>query len=135
MRKRKFADSYPFYTAINETFLIFLFLCVYVAAFLCCCVFVLLRFCVAACICSFLWQPFACANVALLPYCLRCRCYLVVCVAAVTLSFALPVLPCRLRCRCYLAVYVAAATLPFTLLLPCLLHRHRCRRASRSAFR
>ncbi|MBZ3936082.1 hypothetical protein KJR02_06420 [Methanimicrococcus blatticola] len=37
---------------------------------LCWVIATLLRF--AACICSFLSHPFACANVPLLPYCYRC---------------------------------------------------------------
>ncbi|MBZ3935714.1 hypothetical protein [Methanimicrococcus blatticola] len=81
-----------------------------VAAFLCCCVFVLLR------ASALFYGSRSLAR--------TWHCYLTVCVAAATLSFALPLLPCRLRCRCYLAVYVAGATLPFT--LPLLPYRLRC---------
>ncbi|WNY24171.1 hypothetical protein MmiHf6_15000 [Methanimicrococcus hongohii] len=69
--------------------------------------------CVAACICSFFSNPFAFANVPLLPSGFCCRCYLQVSVAAATFRFLLPLLPSGFCYRCYLQISVTAATFRF----------------------
>ncbi|WNY23204.1 hypothetical protein MmiHf6_05090 [Methanimicrococcus hongohii] len=68
--------------------------------------------CVSVCICSYLRNPFAFANV--LPSTGLCfRCYLQVCVSAATYRFVFPLLPTGFCFRCYLHVSVSAATYRF----------------------
>ncbi|WP_316557683.1 hypothetical protein [Methanimicrococcus hongohii] len=65
------------------------------------CVYIVGQFCVAACICSFLRNPFAFANVLPLPFCFCFCCYLTFSVCHCYLTFSV--------CRCYLTVSVSAA--------------------------